>query len=348
MITARTCLVLGAGASAPYGLPPARALRDLILVQQVADADVAAERYAPAALGEQFTPSARKHEGFPKMAWGALLNKRVMGAGCSHEEIQNFRAEFFASHFPSVDKFLQANEARCGRAGLLHIATVLLACEELHRLDKNWYSDLLQAITPEGPTDLKEGMLSVVTFNYDRSFERFFLDAFRFGFNVSDAQAHNIFDRIDVVHAYGQLGDLGRIPYGSLDNISKAVEGISLARTGRENPNRDRINKMLKAAENICFIGFSFAPENTEIFDLSVLKEKKMIATSIGMSGAREAEVRKLFRGGIKFFDGTAEELLNSRNIFQGARSKPATDHLTVKRRPIGWMRDELSRGWKI
>jgi len=156
MITAKTCLVLGAGASAPYGLPPANALRDLILVQQVPDADIVAARYAPAALDEQFTPSACKHEGFAKTAWEVLLNKKVMGAGCDHDEMQKFRAEFFASHFPSVDKFLQANEARCGRAGLLHIATVLLACEELCRLDKNWYVDLLQAITPDSPSDLKE------------------------------------------------------------------------------------------------------------------------------------------------------------------------------------------------
>jgi hypothetical protein len=272
-----------------------------------------------------------------------------MGAGCDHNEVENFRAEFFASPFPSVDKFLQANEARCGRAGLLHIATVLLACEELHRLDKNWYVELLQAITPDDPTDLKDEMLSVVTFNYDRSFERFFLDAFRFGFNVSDAQAHEIFNRIDLVHVYGQLGDLRKIPYGSVENVGKAAEGISLARSGRGNPNRERINKMLKAAENICFIGFSFAPENTEVFDLSVFKGKKVVATSIGMSGAREAEVRKLFRGSVKFFEGTAEELLNNRNIFEKAAAASANDHLPAKRRSSSWMREVLPRdGWKV
>ena len=66
MIEAKTCLVLGAGASAPYGLPPARALRDLILVQQVPDSDVAADRFAPAAGTEQFTGSAREHAGFAR------------------------------------------------------------------------------------------------------------------------------------------------------------------------------------------------------------------------------------------------------------------------------------------
>ena len=117
-------------------------------------------------------------------------------------------------------------------------------------------------------------MLSVVTFNYDRSFERFFLDAFRFGFNVSDVDAHGILNRIEILHVYGQLGSLAEIPYGALDHLARAAEGISLARSGRANPDRAQINGLLEAAENICFIGFSFAPENTRFSTFPSLREK--------------------------------------------------------------------------
>jgi hypothetical protein len=192
------------------------------------------------------------------------------------------------------------------------------------------------------------GTLSVLTFNYDRSFERFFLDALEAGFRLRPETARSVFGRIDLFHVYGDLGSLEEIPYGDLSLLYKSAGNIKLARMQSEDENRVKINKMLAAAQNVCFIGFSFAAENVALFDIAALQGKKLVATSLGMSGAREQEVRKTFRG-IKFFDGTADELLNNQNIFEGPNVAVPKDHLPVKPRRSNWMRDVLGDSpWRV
>ena len=148
-----------------------------------------------------------------------------MDAGFSDSDIAEFRNLFFRARHPSIDKFIQYNEDDYGDIGRTNIAAVLLNCENDCWLSEDWYSQLLSEISPSGPSEIAEGMLSIITFNYDRSFEYFFTTAFEAGFNLSLKEANNLFSRIKIVHVYGKLGELNSVPYGEKSLIKKQHEG---------------------------------------------------------------------------------------------------------------------------
>ncbi len=360
MIAAKTCLILGAGASAPYGLPASRALRHLILTTRVPDAGPTALEYPVVAsdgsLQDYRTASAanltpEKRLKHAKESWRDYLQKACLDAGFSDSDIAEFRNLFFRARHPSIDKFIQFNEDESGDIGRTNIAAVLLNCENDCWLSEDWYAQLLSEIAPSGPNEIAEGMLSIVTFNYDRSFECFFTTAFEAGFNLTPKEANDLFNRIKIVHVYGKLGELNAIPYGDKSLIKKAARGITLMRDGNESGCRDEINNLVRAAENVCFIGFAFAPENLGLFDQASFEGKIAIATSLGVSPNRKSEVQKKLKK-IKFFDGAATELLSSYNLFASKRSAAKPQQIPV-RTPRGFVRSAfndplLRRGWQL
>ncbi len=103
MIEARTCLVLGAGASAPYGLPPAAALRDLILVGQVPHSEAVALAYPPSTTAFASLPVSNPPEvkaANAKNHWLNFLNEKCAAAGFSGPAIQEFPTAFFNAKPP--------------------------------------------------------------------------------------------------------------------------------------------------------------------------------------------------------------------------------------------------------
>lgn len=199
-------------------------------------------------------------------------------------------------------------------------------CEKDFWLDGEWYAQLLDEIVPNRPDDLKDGMLSVITFNYDRSFEYFFTTAFEAGFRLNAEEAFAMFDRVNVIHVYGQLGPIRSVPYGNSTFIRRAASGISFMRDAQKADCRTQINQTVQNAETVCFIGFAFSPENVALFDPNTFDKKSVIGTAMGLSPNRIADAKKYIRH-IKFFDGSAADLLQSQNIF-GRQKTPSRKDL--------------------
>lgn len=341
MIETKTCLVLGAGASAPYGLPTGTELRDLILVTHSVDGRATALKFPSRGHGRPF--DRRTYDGPPVRAsqeahdaWNNLLSTITDAAEV--KQLAEFRTVFFRAKRLSIDKFLEHNFREFGDVGRLQIAIAILNCEDWHALDKGWYAELFNQITPNRPADLREGMLSVVTFNYDRSFEMFFWDAFRSTFSLTREETGEVFGRLNIVHVYGDLGGLGEVDYGDLGNAIEAAKRINPIRP--EAPaTQAEISKRLNNAENICFIGFGFAPENLTLFKEIDFKKKRVVATSLGLPRNAITAAQKAFPG-IRFFDMDARQLLQERDIFQVRGQKSEPPAVTARPRPPSLIRD--------
>jgi len=201
-----TVLILGAGASHPYGFPLGVELRDLICEQTT---DI---RFTAPLRQFGFEPGTTKE----------------FGQALQH------------SGFGSVDAFLEASP-EFAAIGKTAIALTLLPLEQRAKLfppkapkNGHWYQYLL-GLMGVGTDDWAANRLTILTFNYDRSFEHYFCTVLARRLKVSQLEAAKTFHIIDVLHLHGQLGaypGLGSKPLGysdrdlSLDDIALAATSI--------------------------------------------------------------------------------------------------------------------------
>lgn len=260
--------------------------------------------------------------------WVSVL-RRACGEPLKAEEIlDRFQDAFFRARRPSIDSFLQHHESEFGRLGRNLIATALLHCERDELLDRDWYGQLFDEVFPLSPNDLNSGMLSVITFNYDRSFEQFFVTAL-LGFNIELAHALKAFRRIKLRHVYGHLGDILEVKYGDSGQASQVYAAIQLVRSG-EHPAREELNGMIREADNVVFIGFGFAPENLGLFHPSSFEGKSVVATTLGVSPNRISEARRVIPK-LKEFDGSASQLFYSQEVLAVPKQRRRVQIIPVR-----------------
>ena len=265
MIKRPTALVLGAGASAPFGFPSGRKLRDDIIRD----------------LGAGSTD----------------LYKVVAASGFDAKRITNFRDALQKSGQRSVDAFLEHRNEFIG-IGKVAIAAALIPYEKEWTLwggEDNWYEYLFERL---GPTldDVKQSQLVVITFNYDRSFEHYFFSALRNTFNIGTDEAARILrDVIRVIHVHGQLGPLPFADNGlgnsrayqpsDISNLRDAAVGVAPAiKIVHEGSMGDaefiQARALLARSEMIIFLGFGYLPKNVERLGIASL------STNIGLTGS--------------------------------------------------------------
>lgn len=244
MIERQTVLVLGAGASCPYGLPLGSELRQTIL--QMSDKEL---RSLPIGRGQQ------------RLAHIA----------------STFSVAFRGSRAESIDSFL-ARRAEFVDIGKHAIAAALLPRESADRLlnqdvGDDWYTYLLRRM--DAPwEDLPSNKISFVTFNYDRSLELCLTHAFQHRYGKTQEEAMDMLQHFPIVHVYGSLGSLdprnpGFVPYGGggreryHDCIQEAAAGLRIISEGRdESPELMQARHLISKADALCFLGFGFDATN--------------------------------------------------------------------------------------
>jgi hypothetical protein len=339
MIDEPTCLILGAGASAPYGLPTTNELRHLMLPYR-SDAGAAVAGEFPLTMAEKPWSDAET----PAKQWLIYLNEVTDSAGLKHL-LQDFFSKFSGTD-RSIDWFLRRNDATFGDVARLQIAAVLLACERWNKLHDDWYRLLSEEIIPRNLEAIEEGRLSVISFNYDRSFERYFLSQFEnlCGFPIDEARA--ALRKIRIEHVYGQLGTLDEVPYGDFTKAATAAKGI---RTIRLEPDADvqaRVGQVIRDATYVNFIGFGFDDDNVALLGPENFKGKRVYSTTYGMSARVRAKVRQTL--GVQFSSKepatlTAAELINVKDLF-GPKLRPPSAPKPRLARP----RSQWVSGWKL
>ena len=248
MITTPTVLVLGAGASYPYGFPTAKELKELIC-----DAFSSRTEKASELLGGDESKYTAK-------------------------QFFEFREAFLRSPL-SIDAFLQRRQEFL-EIGKLAIAYCLIPFEDeanLYRRDRdlrrgNWY-DYLAGKLDSPFEEFGDNKLSIITFNYDRSLEYYLLNSLIHSHGKKRDECANALAQIPIVHVYGQLGERPYPQQGSRQYRPNEVEYFIYVKTAADGIKlyheeakvaTEKARELLTGAKRVCFLGFGYHAFNVD------------------------------------------------------------------------------------
>jgi hypothetical protein len=273
MITKSTVLILGAGASKPFGYPTGKELKKTICDN----------------LGQW-------EDGFFRSA-------------VNLDAVRDFKEHLTKSPDVSVDAFLEYRPEFL-TIGKLAIASALIPLENESALfddqyDKNnWYEYLFNEMSCRFE-EFENNKLSIVTFNYDRSLEHYFINGLqaKYGKNINECAIK--LKTIPIIHLHGQLGNLPWQPvdvkkksraYGINRGYFDLFEASQQIKIVSENIGTDpefiKAQELITKAEVVYFLGFGYNENNMQRLNIDREKPEKVI---LGSSyGLGSAEIKKI------------------------------------------------------
>jgi len=293
MIKTPTVLVLGAGASVPYGLASGAQLREMLCE-------------------------------LPDSGYAATFQENDL---YTQHDLEIFSREFLRSGVNSIDRFL-AQQPKHQPLGKLAIAAILCSLEQPDLIDRcgraeHWYAALWNAMIYEVETaqGLVGNQVRFVTFNYDRSLEYFLHSAISNTFGPDNGALAGLSTAI--LHVYGQLGGFcaapregGRTytPDLSRPLLQTAAEGIRIIPEARIDEREFLTARAwFEWAERVFFLGFSFDPLNVLRLGLADVAARKgrgvpaVFASVYDMTPAEVSAAASGVCGGVNFNAGRRE-----------------------------------------
>jgi hypothetical protein len=251
------------------------------------------------------------------------LCRLLRTCGYSSQQLTTFRDALQRSGRPSVDVFLEHRPefVPLGKTAIAALLTPFESEASLFATAPSWYSYLFAHLGPS-LNEVRQSKLSVVTFNYDRSFEHYLFTALQNSFKLTTAQALEHFDHstgatvyeysIPIVHVYGNLGALPYVggvnarPYeppqaGELPGVAHAVkESIKIMHEGgANNLALGRASQLIREADVICFLGFGYLEENLKRLRLDRRKRDAVVwGSAYGLGHGERVPVEAFFAHG--------------------------------------------------
>lgn len=355
MINKTTTLILGAGASMAYGFPSGKNLKAMIWKM----------------LDPNSLQSKRYFYKAADVDYNSRGDKETFEA-----EVKKFQDDLIISPDETIDYFLEHSSKKYQEIGRLAIANVLLEREKKRYLFQDWmeYDGLEKKVHREkfleGNTQIRpedghwyqflfnlmckgcssidkfaDNKISVVTFNYDRSFEYYLLYALMSKFKVGEVKAAEIMKKFDIAHVYGRLGELPAsasqnhkaVPYNAFSaegstlatHLKNAADGIQLIWDKNDKTtNSDDLGQteaiqkardlIYKENNTIIFLGFGFDSVNLS----RIMPKKRKIPEGMHAYGTfykiteqRVAEIKSDYT--ISYPNGNAELFLGREVFFQ-------------------------------
>lgn len=283
VITNNVVLVLGAGASSPYGFPLGNEL-----------------------VYEALYPVENDDYGV-KFLEGQLLKIDV-----KEEELKAFRKALEASLTTSIDAFLETRD-EFEELGKLIIAYLLMIREDpillfQHERDpenrETWYGTLFRFMHTPNWSRFAGNKLSIITYNYDRSLEYCLLRVLEATYGLDWSECKKLlFDNIKIIHLHGTLGALpGMGALSRAYSTDTSPEQLTIAKQSINVVHKvdasdscfQDAHYALQGAKDVVFLGFGYYPMNVERLRL---KENCPNAQIWGTcKGFTEAETKQFIR----------------------------------------------------
>lgn len=278
MIRIPTCLILGAGASMPFGYPLGRKLVEQIVAGC---------------------------EG------GGALFQELRSEGFQLGEIEGFRHFLLNSHHDSIDAFLEHNPdfSDIGKCSI--VAEIQRATPGPQHRNWDWYSDLWRALSSNAsPQNFTENKLSVVTFNYDCSFEHFLGNAITATFRRNTEAQYKLLQTVPIEHVYGRIPFCSNRNGATLRELSKEIKIIH-DEAEAEDQGLVRARNLISEAQRVCILGFGFHEMNLRRLSIhkgcveqNLLSNRVVYATCMGFTDAELWDLRNRCLLGSQLFMG--------------------------------------------
>jgi hypothetical protein len=278
MIETPTVLILGAGASKPYGYHLGIDLKNAIL--------------------HKVTDMYKNDSGW--------IDKLGIDDGL----VSSFINRLSESSRSSIDSFLNYHKDIYEEIGKIAIADVISNCESNKLFNQpldendNWYNYLVQFLYNCGFEDINKNKLGIITYNYDRSLESFLYNKLRRDYKEGDSgeECANKIKSIEIEHMYGRLDPLpweakGGRGYGqscSSNQLLEISENIKLIQEAKREEIPKRADELIENARRIYFLGLDLRrQENLELLNLSNLQGKDIIGTAFGLEMSEISQIKK-------------------------------------------------------
>jgi hypothetical protein len=253
MIERPTVIIFGAGASQPYGFPLGSDLLEIICN----NLDSSSNEF--------------------RFRWWV---DRLSYYGFSPDNITEFRAALFRSQQSSVDSFLE-HRPEFLEIGKIMIAETLIPFEVEERLlsfearKKGCYQYIFRKLTENTAFNaFPNNNLTVITFNYDRTFELNLMSALISTYGKPESECAHILESLKIIHVHGSLG---KLPWQTAKQdeirqytstlepslIRASAKQINIVSEGKDSSYEFRLaSHALTHASYIYFLGFGYNPVN--------------------------------------------------------------------------------------
>lgn len=290
MVKTGTVLILGAGASMPFGFPS----------------------------GQQLLQSICRMLSHRRSSAWTMARQ----AGHRHQIIERFVKALSGSAQTSIDAFLE-HRPEFVKIGKMMIAAALLPHERTDEIfdrpqkegKPNWYEHLFGMLNTSFD-EFHNNNIAFITFNYDRSLEHYIHTALC---NLHGKPPNEVADKISsipIVHVHGQLGSLpwqdfdDNVPFDSgmdIENVTSAAEDIKIIHDNIDHdPEFKRAQGLIEYACRIYFLGFGYNETNLKRLggpELFRSSNKDVIGTGKGLSITQQRIAKEHF--GFRYTDYT-------------------------------------------
>ncbi len=293
MFEPNTVFVIGAGASAEFGLPVGWKLLENIRDNSHFHFDHGALTKGNRKIFDTVRAKYQRDQKMLEKAFTTFrdINRGVETAGSIDEYINRY-----------------SDDSLIAELGKIQIAHAILDAEGKSKIlppkgkegdginwsavQDSWISTFTRALFDGVRASEVETIgsdITIICFNYDRCIEHYLEFAIQRAYRDVDRKtARKIVDGMNIIHPYGSLGSLNRFAFGTpsehtdlyhitnnLITWSETVEDASLIA---------RMKKAIKESRNIVFLGFAFANQNMKLLDAE-LPDNKPIFTNVYSTG---------------------------------------------------------------
>lgn len=293
MFRSKIAFILGAGASCEYKMPLGSDLANSIrqkmsievnsIGQLQGSGDISlflAMQHDTGASGSDMIAAARR------LAGGLPLRKSIDDFLDLH---QNNSLLVGLGKAAIVKTILEYEK----QSSLSFVANHVDATIDFSAISNSWLMKLMRMIGQRDPIKAFEN-LAFISFNYDRTLERFLFHALRALYEVSNETAAKVLKAVPIFHPYGTVGTLpemgGQIAFGATLRGHLHVGKVTTIRTYTEEiTERATLGAMhgaLADADIWVFLGFGFHEQNIELLTPTsgFSLRKKVYGTAFGMS----------------------------------------------------------------
>jgi|SRR5579859_2327173 len=267
----KSVIVLGAGASKPYGFPLGHELREAL-----------------------------KHQVMPH-------SNKLIACGLKLDDLKAFNHVLTYGTFDSVDELLETKE-EFREVGGFAIALTMFPLENFDKIfpANDWYLKFFNLLKFKSGDDAS--WLTIVTFNYDRSLEHFLAHSIEMQCHPSAIDsARRKLNSIKIIHPHGSLGDYPKVPYGLQDaatieqipesQLKDAAERIKLVHENvAHTPEYQEAQLAIGQAARVFFIGFGYEQRSLERLFSQSDYTSWIAGTTLNLPSNHEEKVREFFK----------------------------------------------------